>query len=122
MTSVLGMSSNLECLLPFVEQAGKNIMNISFFFLRVCLFFVCLCTLNWAYVAVFTILCVSWCVCLFICAVILTFYHAYMFIDKLSSDSKDSKSKKSVSSRYASVLILLTIQGTEFLKHINASL
>ncbi|CAB3997684.1 Hypothetical predicted protein [Paramuricea clavata] len=53
-TSVLGMSSNLECLLPFVEQA-----------------------------------------------------------DKLSSDSKDSKSKKSVSSRYASVLILLTIQGLE---------
>lgn len=32
MTSVLGMASNLECLLPFVEQAGKNIMNISFFF------------------------------------------------------------------------------------------
>ena len=71
--------------------------------------------------AVFTILYVSWCVCLFICAVILTFYHAYMFIDKLSSDSKDSKSKKSVSSRYASVLILLTIQGTEFLKHMPLS-
>ncbi|XP_028392294.1 protein virilizer homolog isoform X2 [Dendronephthya gigantea] len=33
--------------------------------------------------------------------------------DKLSLDSKDSKSKKSVSSRYASVLILLTIQGLE---------
>ena len=32
--------------------------------------------------------------------------------EKASSDSKDSKSKKSVSSRYASVLILLTIQGT----------
>lgn len=25
MTSVLGMASNLECLLPFVEHAGKNI-------------------------------------------------------------------------------------------------
>jgi hypothetical protein len=41
-TSVLGMASNLECLLPFVEQAGKTIMNISFFFfVFVCFLFVC---------------------------------------------------------------------------------
>ncbi|XP_046843744.1 protein virilizer homolog [Xenia sp. Carnegie-2017] len=59
-TSVLGMGSNLECLLPFVEHAEKS-----------------------------------------------------------NFDVKDSKSKKSVSSKYASVLILLTIQGLENVKLLN---
>ena len=79
-TSVLGMASNLECLLPFVEHAGKNVMNTPLTVRVYCFAF------------------------------ILTF-SSYVTLEKLCSDSKDAKSKKSVSSRYASVLILLTIQG-----------
>ena len=91
MTSVLGMASNLECLLPFVEHAGKNIFDI----------------INMpASKSLLLGLC-----CLFSHVLFVELYK-FVVLEKLSSDSKDSKSKKSVSSRYASVLILLTIQGT----------
>ena len=63
-TSVLGMASNLECLLPFVEHAGKNTFNISY----VCCLFVCL----------LVYFCVCWFGCLFVFTPFYLLVHAYL--------------------------------------------